>query len=341
MGKWCSMAMLVYQCIFLGCHHFSRGRKWFRELSVSGNVRAMKPQKWFHLRNVNFNLSVALKTQSVHICPTCFHVLRQKTIPNNKWRFPWMGVPQYGWFVRENPSKIDDLGVPPFQEIPKWWLLRRWAIVCTHRIDPRLGNLEAGAEGLWFLPPHLAHVLHPSSRIAGMWIWGVPQMGWLQIIHLYRISHYRPSIIDGYPHFRKPPYDSLTIWRSLRHVGAIGWPLVWSARLFDKQLCVSAHVPDAALWSFSSACVLTWRDAMNISHRFFWRQALMFCYEHVFPTCVRPLCYSLSMSLVAAHMNVISLIKAKWTGKQLTETLKALFWARKCLNPESETMPPI
>ena len=32
------------------------------------------------------------------------------------WVFPKIGVPQSGWFVMENPIKMDDLGVPLFSE---------------------------------------------------------------------------------------------------------------------------------------------------------------------------------------------------------------------------------
>ena len=35
------------------------------------------------------------------------------------WVFPNIGVPQNGWFIMENPIKMDDLGGPPlFLETP-------------------------------------------------------------------------------------------------------------------------------------------------------------------------------------------------------------------------------
>ena len=96
------------------------------ECNMLPNVSQKIRQEWKHSIISEFcpSRSIPLK-HGWQWCESKFpsifiHIFENKKNSETKWVFPQIGVPQNGWFIRENPIKMDDLGVPLFLETSKY-----------------------------------------------------------------------------------------------------------------------------------------------------------------------------------------------------------------------------
>ncbi len=127
---------------------------WFKNCNIAFGPLKHTVQKASNCRNTNGQQNwVFWSTKNLKM-PWFFKI-------EFTWVFPKIGVPQNGWFIMENPIKMDDLGVPLFLETPTWIYIRQDRFLAPADDGTcRLGNTLLG-------PGRLCKFMRAFIRIFG------------------------------------------------------------------------------------------------------------------------------------------------------------------------------
>ena len=79
------------------------------------------------------------------------------------WGFPWMGDHQNGWFIMENPAKMDDFGGTPISRTPHIVM----CITCIIRWMQEILHQLIGGLSQYYIMNHIVSIIYGVSTIQG------------------------------------------------------------------------------------------------------------------------------------------------------------------------------
>ena len=133
---------------------------------------------------------------------------------NMIWVFPKIGVPSNEWFVRENPSRIDDLGVPLFSETPIY--VRRAVVGSISISSPHDFSVYIY---IIYIYIYLYIYIHSPKQTAK-----APETGWLEYYLPFGMAYFQVRAVSFREGNTMGPPKTYIVYRFLWQITWFSWP---------------------------------------------------------------------------------------------------------------------